>query len=245
MEQNKVSISTGIVWNSRIEDMEETLKEADRCMYVEKDKYHKDRRCCAMKQIIIAIGREFGSGGHLVAKKLAEHYNIPLYSKELLDEVAKDGRYSKEVLERFDEKPMNFAFIPVPAGGTTISLEQDIAIRQFNFIRKKANEEKESFVIVGRCAEEILSDNPNMISAFILGDKDTKTKRVMEREGVDEKTALNMMKKMDKMRKVYHNFYCESKWGDSRTYDICIKIGKVDVDTATDMIIKYIDSRDN
>ena len=198
-----------------------------------------------MKQIIIAIGREFGSGGHLVAKKLAEHYNIPLYSKELLDEVAKDGRYSKEVLERFDEKPMNFAFIPVPAGGTTISLEQDIAIRQFNFIRKKSNEEKESFVIVGRCAEEILSDNPNMISAFILGDKDTKTKRVMEREGVDEKTALNMMKKMDKMRKVYHNFYCESKWGDSRTYDICIKIGKVDVDTATDMIIKYIDSRDN
>ena len=198
-----------------------------------------------MKQIIIAIGREFGSGGHLVAKKLAEHYNIPLYSKELLDEVAKDGRYSKEVLERFDEKPMNFAFIPVPAGGTTISLEHDIAIRQFNFIRKKANEEKESFVIVGRCAEEILSDNPNMISAFILGDKDTKTKRVMEREGVDEKTALNMMKKMDKMRKVYHNFYCESKWGDSRTYDICIKIGKVDVDTATDMIIKYIDSRDN
>lgn len=198
-----------------------------------------------MKQIIIAIGREFGSGGHLVAKKLAEHYNIPLYSKELLDEVAKDGRYSKEVLERFDEKPMNFAFIPVPAGGTTISLEQDIAIRQFNFIRKKANEEKKSFVIVGRCAEEILSDNPNMISAFILGDKDTKTKRVMEREGVDEKTALNMMKKMDKMRKVYHNFYCESKWGDSRTYDICIKIGKVDVDTATDMIIKYIDSRDN
>lgn len=198
-----------------------------------------------MKQIIIAIGREFGSGGHLVAKKLAEHYNIPLYSKELLDEVAKDVRYSKEVLERFDEKPMNFAFIPVPAGGTTISLEQDIAIRQFNFIRKKANEEKESFVIVGRCAEEILSDNPNMISAFILGDKDTKTKRVMEREGVDEKTALNMMKKMDKMRKVYHNFYCKSKWGDSRTYDICIKIGKVDVDTATDMIIKYIDSRDN
>ena len=193
-----------------------------------------------MKQIIIAIGREFGSGGHLVAKKLAEHYNIPLYSKELLDEVAKDGRYSKEVLERFDEKPMNFAFIPVPAGGTTISLEQDIAIRQFNFIRKKANEEKESFVIVGRCAEEILSDNPNMISAFILGDKDTKTKRVMEREGVDEKTALNRMKKMDKMRKVYHNFYCESKWGDSRTYDICIKIGKVDVDTATDMIINIL-----
>ena len=196
-----------------------------------------------MKQIIIAIGREFGSGGHLVAKKLAEHYNIPLYSKELLDEVAKDGRYSKEVLERFDEKPMNFAFIPVPAGGTTISLEQDIAIRQFNFIRKKANEEKESFVIVGRCAEEILSDNPNMISAFILGDKDTKTKRVMERDGIDKKAALSKMKKRDKVRKTYHNFYCENKWGDSRAYDLCISTANISLENAAKLIIDYVEMK--
>ncbi len=196
-----------------------------------------------MKQIIISIGREFGSGGHIIAEKVAKHYDIPLYSKELLEEVAKEGKYSKEVLERFDEKPMNFAFMPVPVGGNSISLEQDIAIRQFNFIRKKANEEKQSFVIVGRCADEILSDNPNLVSVFILGDKEDKMKRVMEREGLEEKAALAKMKKVDKMRKVYHNFYCEGKWGDSRSYDICIKVGKIDIDTAVKMITEYVDSK--
>ncbi|MFQ9514856.1 MAG: AAA family ATPase [Eubacterium sp.] len=197
-----------------------------------------------MKQIIIAIGREFGSGGHIVAQKLAERYQIPLYSKELLAEVAKDGEYSKEILERFDEKPMNLAFIPAPIGGTTVSLEQGVAITQFNFLRKKANEEKESFVVVGRCADEILADNPNMVSVFILGSKESKMKRVMEREGLDEKSALTKMKKSDKMRKTYHNFYCENKWGDSRSYDICINTSRIDADTAVDMISRYIDTRE-
>lgn len=196
-----------------------------------------------MGQIIIAVGREFGSGGHILAQKLAEHYHIPLYNKELLTEVAKDGEYSKEVLERFDEKPMNLAFIPVPVGGTTVSLEQGVAISQFNFLRKKANEEKESFVVVGRCAEEMLADNPNMVSIFVLGNKECKMKRVMEREGLDEKAALNKMKKVDKLRKTYHNFYCDVKWGDSRGYDLCINTSRVDIDTAVNMIIQYIDSK--
>lgn len=195
-----------------------------------------------MKQIIIAIGREFGSGGHVVAEKLAEHYNIPLYSKQLLSEVAKDGKYSAEILERFDEKPMNIAFIPAPIGGNSVSLEQGVAISQFNFLRKKANQEKESFVVVGRCAEDILADNPNVVSAFILGNKECKMKRVMEREGLDEKQALNKMKKVDKMRKTYHNFYCENKWGDSRTYDLCINTSKVGIDEAAELIRHYIDS---
>ncbi len=196
-----------------------------------------------MKQILIALGREFGSGGHIVAQKLAEYYNIPLYNKELLEEMAKDGHYSREMLERLDEKPVNLTFFPVPIAGNTISLEQDVAIKQFAFLRKKANEEKKSFVIVGRCGEEILRDNPNLVSVFILGDQESKKKRVMEREGLNEKAALAKMKKIDKMRKTYHNFYCENKWGDSRSYDICIKTGRIDAEAAADMIIKYIDSQ--
>ena len=192
--------------------------------------------------MIIAIGREFGSGGHIVAQKVAEHYNIPLYNKQLLSEVAKDGKYSEEILERFDEKPMNIAFIPAPIGENSVSIEQGVAISQFNFLRKKANVEKESFVVVGRCAEDILEDNPNMISVFILGKKECKMKRVMEREGINEKQALSKMKKIDKMRKTYHNFYCENKWGDSRSYDLCINTSKVGIDEAAELIIHYIDS---
>lgn len=195
-----------------------------------------------MKQIIIAVGREFGSGGHVIAEGLAKHYNIPLYSKELLSEMAKDGSYSKEMLERFDERPVNISFIPMPIAGSTVSLEQEIAIKQFNFLRKKANEEKESFVVVGRCADEILAENPNLVRVFITGDKASKLKRVMEREGIDAKQAENKMKKVDKMRKTYHNFYCESKWGDSRGYDICINTGKTDFETAQKMIQLYVES---
>ena len=193
-----------------------------------------------MRQIIIAIGREFGSGGHVIAKRLAEYYNIPLYHKEMLDELAKEGAYSKEVLERFDERPVNLSFIPIPIAGNTMPLEQEIAIKQFNFLRKKADEEKESFVVIGRCADEILADNPNLVRVFIMGDKESKTKRVMEREGITQKQAENKMKKMDKMRKTYHNFYCENKWGDSRGYDICINTGKIDFETAQKMIQSYV-----
>ena len=196
-----------------------------------------------MKQIIIALGREFGSGGHVIAKKLAEHYNIPLYNKELLDEIAKDGHFSKEMLEKFDERPISISFMPMPITGSTISLEQQIAIKQFGFLKKKADEEKESFVVVGRCADEILADNPNLVTVFITGDKESKIKRVMERENVDAKQAENKMKKVDKMRKVYHNFYCENKWGDSRGYDICINTGKVGFDTAAKMIELYVDTK--
>ena len=195
-----------------------------------------------MKQIIIAVGREFGSGGHVIAEGLAKHYNIPLYSKELLSELAKDGSYSKEMLERFDERPVNISFIPMPIAGSTISLEQEIAIKQFNFLRKKANEEKESFVVVGRCADEILAENPNLVRVFITGDKASKVKIVMERENIDAKQAENKMKKIDKMRKTYHNFYCESKWGDSRGYDICINTAKTDFETAQKMIQLYVES---
>lgn len=196
-----------------------------------------------MKQIIIAVGREFGSGGLLVAEKLAEHYNIPLYSKEMMAEIAQDGEYSKEILEKYDEKPMNIAFMPAPMGGTNVSLEQGVAISQFNFFRKKANEEKESFVVVGRCADEILADNPNLIRVFVLGDKESKMRRVMKRDGIDEKAALSKMKRADKIRKTYHNFYCENKWGDSRSYDLCINTTKIDELTAVKMVCQYIDSR--
>lgn len=196
-----------------------------------------------MRQIIISIGREFGSGGHVVAENLAKHYNIPLYSKGLMEEIAKEGEYSKEFLEKYDEKPMNITFMPHSIAGGNLSFEQDVAIKQFNFLKKKADEEKESFVVVGRCSDEVLAHNPNLISVFILGDIESKVKRVMDRDGVDEKTALAKMKKADKIRKTYHNFYCENKWGDSRGYDLCIKTGKISIDMATKLIIDYVDSK--
>ena len=191
-----------------------------------------------MTQIIISIGREFGSGGHLVAQKVAEHYNIPLYSKELLYEIAKKEGYSEKVIERYDEKPINIGFMPLPIAGGTVPLEQVIALKQFEFLKEKADN-NESFVVLGRCADEILAYNPNLIRVFITGDKESKVARVMEREGLERKQAETKMRKIDKMRKTYHNFYCENKWGDSRGYDLCINTAKIDIDSAKNIIVEY------
>ena len=193
-----------------------------------------------MKQIIISVGREFGSGGHIVAQKLAEHYDIPIFNKELLEEMARKEGYSEKALEKYDEKPVNFGFMPLPYAGGNIPIEQEIAMKQFEFIKNKADA-GESFVIVGRCADEILAYNPNLVSVFITGDRESKIARVMDREGLDRKQAINKMKRMDKIRKTYHNFYCRNKWGDSRGYDICINTGKTDFDTAKNMVVECVD----
>lgn len=193
------------------------------------------------KQIIISIGREFGSGGHEIAECLAKHYNIPLYDKEIFDHIEEKGAISADVARYFDEKPVNPVFYPVMLDGNNLPLEQTVANHIFDFIRTKGNKENESFVIVGRCAEYVLRDNPNIISIFILGDREVKCKRIMEKYNLDEKGAYNRMKKEDKMRKTYHNFYADGKWGDSRSYDLCVNSSTLGIEKTIKALITYID----
>lgn len=193
------------------------------------------------KQIIISIGREFGSGGHEIAECLAKHYNIPLYDKEIFDHIEEKGAISADVARYFDEKPVNPVFYPIMLDGNNLPLEQTVANHIFDFIRTKGNKENESFVIVGRCAEYVLRDNPNIISIFILGDREVKCKRIMEKYNLDEKGAYNRMKKEDKMRKTYHNFYADGKWGDSRSYDLCVNSSTLGIEKTVMALITYID----
>ena len=122
--------------------------------------------------------------------------------------MARKEGYSEKALEKYDEKPVNFGFMPLPYAGGNIPIEQEIAMKQFEFIKNKADA-GESFVIVGRCADEILAYNPNLVSVFITGDRESKIARVMDREGLDRKQAINKMKRMDKIRKTY---YCGKKY---------------------------------
>lgn len=192
-------------------------------------------------QVIITVGREFGSGGHELAARLAEHYGIPLYDKEIFEHVEEKGSIRADVAKHFDERPVNPMFYPTMLDGGYMSLEQTVANHIFDFIRTKGEKEKESFVIVGRCAEYVLRDNPNLVSIFVLGDKQAKIKRVMEKYGLDEKAAYNRMKREDKLRKTYHNFYAEGKWGDSRSYDLCINSSRLGMDGSFEALVAYID----
>ena len=193
------------------------------------------------KQIIIALGREFGSGGHEAAELLAKKRDIPILDHLLLQNIAEEKNMELDLLEKYDEKPRNI-FLSRTVAGYTNALEEHIAKIQFDHIRKMAESGK-SFVVVGRCAEFVLKDNPFMISVFVLGNTETKCKRIMQKYNLNENDALRMMKRKDATRKNYHKYYCDVKWGDSRNYDMCINSSHLGVEGVAEIIEDLIRRR--
>lgn len=191
------------------------------------------------KQLIISVGREFGSGGHIVAAKLAEHFGLPLLDSNILAEIANEKHTSEEELRKYDESARNLLFSRT-VNGFSNSPEEVIAQMQFDYIKGRADA-GESFVVIGRCADWILRDNPGLVRVFILGDKDAKIQRTAEREGISRERAKFRMEQADKRRKYYHNTHSENKWGDSRSYDITVNSSKLGLDGTVDLLIKYIE----
>ncbi len=194
------------------------------------------------KQLIITVGREFGSGGHAIADILSKKFNIPLYDSNILHEIAGIKNVDVQTYTKYDEVPKNKIFSKTRLGGYSSSPEENIANLQFNYLRAKA-EKGESFVVVGRCSETILRGYPGVVSLFILGDKEEKLKRIMKVYNVSEIEADVMMSKQDKKRKSYHNYYCPVKWGDSRNYDISLNSSKLGVERSADFLEEYIKER--
>ncbi|WP_303790202.1 AAA family ATPase [Ruminococcus flavefaciens] len=194
-----------------------------------------------MSQIIISIGREFGSGGRFIAEKLAERFDLPLYDRHLITEIAEKMGMTAEQVEKYDETP-KIKFISRRVNGYSNSIEDNIAEMQFNIIDEKAKN-GESFVVIGRCSETKLKEYPALISLFILGDMDKKVKRVMEVYDLDEEDAKRLITKKDKKRKQYHNYHCQGKWGDSRLYDLSINSSRLGIDKTVDMLEEYIKAR--
>ncbi len=179
---------------------------------------------------IITIGREFGSGGHAIAKMLAEDLGVKLYDKELLDLAAKNSGLSADILKEYDEKPTNsflyslslgsYTYDSILSGVHNLPLVDKVFSAQSKIIREIA--EKESCVIVGRCADSILKGSENLLTVFIHADIDFRAKRVMEYENISYEKAVDMVRKSDKKRASYHNYFADNKWGDASSYDLCI-----------------------
>ncbi len=193
------------------------------------------------KQLIIAVSREYGTGGHRVAKALAEKFGIHFYDRRMLEEIAEQKNMNVDTLHKYDELPRN-PFISRTVRGMSNSPEEVIANFQFDYIREKA-ESGESFVILGRCAEHVLKDHPGLITIFILGDKEDKLQYIENSRKVNEQTAAAMMYRHDKKRKAYHNYYCPNKWGDARGYDLTINGSRLGIQKTADFLECYIRMR--
>lgn len=191
------------------------------------------------KQVIISVGREFGSGGHIVAANLATHFGLPLLDSNILAEIAKENNTSEDYLRKYDESARNL-FFSRTVNGFSNSPEEVIAQMQFDYIKKKADA-GESFVVIGRCADWVLRDNPALVRIFILGDMEAKIKRTAERENISEDKAKSRIEQADKRRKYFHNTHSDNKWGDSRSYDITVNSTKMGLDGVTELLIKYVE----
>ena len=201
-----------------------------------------------MANKIYTIGREFGSGGREVGAKLAAKLGIKLYDKELLQQAAKDSGFCEEIFENHDEKPTNSFLYSLVMDTYSVSgysaapfldmpLNHKVFLAQFETIKKIA--EKESCVIVGRCADYALSDNPDCINIFIHADLDVRIKNVSRNLNITENKARDIINKTDKQRASYYNYYTSKKWGDSKSYNLSLDAGKLGTDNCVEMILKF------
>ena len=193
------------------------------------------------KQLIISVGREFGSGGHVIAEELARRFELPLYDNNLLEHIAEEKEISHESLKKYDERPKNRLFSRTVRGYSN-SMQENLANMQFDFLKKKAAA-GESFVIVGRCSETVLKGFDGLVTIFVLGDPEVKAERIRKVYGVSGEESRRMMKREDWKRKSYHNYYCKGKWGDSRNYDFSINSSRLGIEKTVDMLETCIRAR--
>jgi len=197
---------------------------------------------------IITISREFGSGGRLIGKRLAEKLGVPYYDKELLDRIAEESGFSREMMEDAEKKAKNsFLYSLMSAMGTgesgpeSLSLNERFFLAQFDTIRNIA--EEGSCVIVGRCADYILRGMPEATHVFVYAEEEDKIKRAVEEYGVPEESVKKMMKDTDKARANYYAYHTGRKWGEHVNYNLSIDSGYIEIEDIVDLIIKYTDSK--
>ena len=181
------------------------------------------------KNLVITIGRECGSSGRAIGRKLAESLGIKCYDKELLEKPTNSFLYSL-VMDTYSMGYNTSAYMDMP-------INHKIFLAQFDTIKKLADEE--SCVIVGRCADYALADYPNVVSVFICADEEVKIQELMKRHNITRDKAKDVMIKTDKQRSGYYNYYSSKRWGSSKSYNLCINSSVVGVDGAVEIIKEF------
>lgn len=195
---------------------------------------------------IVTIGRQYGSAGHEIGRKLAKDLNIPFYDKELLERAAKESGLCREIFENHDEKHTNsFLFSLVMdtysygySSGTMaeMPLNQRVFLAQFDAIRQIAKEGP--CVIIGRCADYALENMSNCLSVFIRADLQLRIRRIARLYDLTDAKAKEQIQKTDKSRSSYYNYYTSKKWGDLNSYHLSVDSGVLGIDGTVDLL-KY------
>ena len=198
---------------------------------------------------VINLGRQLGSGGKEIGEKLAKEFGIAFYDKELIKLASDESGLCKEFFEKADERASQsiigglfgtrFPFISDGAIPYGSCLSNDSLFKiQSDVIRELA--ERQSCLFVGRCADSVLESYPNVISVFIRANMPERIKRITERQNISSREAESLIKKRDKDRSLYYNFFTDKKWGRAESYDIVLNSTTLGVDRCVQIICSLV-----
>ncbi len=198
---------------------------------------------------IVTIGRQFGSGGREIGMALAERLGVKCYDKELISLAAKESGIDPEVFNNVDEKATNSLLYSLSLGlysfgnnyaGDQLPVNDRLYLLQHKIIKNIANDGP--CVIVGRCADYVLRERTDVVNLFIWAEMDYRIRRAVEKKGIKEAKAEQVISKTDKSRANYYNFYSGRKWGHTENYHLCINRTGLTDDQTVSAIEGYLNA---
>lgn len=201
-----------------------------------------------MKNYIVTIAREYGSGGRECGKKLAELTGYKFYDKDLITLAAQKSGMSTDALNSVDEKAASSLLYTLALGSSiynsgmgsvNLPINDKLFVVQSQIIKDIANS-GEGAIIVGRCADYVLSERDNVVKVYITSDFDTRVNTVMKRHDLTQSQARDLIIKTDKRRSNYYSYYTGEKWGKADKYDVVVSTARIGIAGAAGLIADYI-----
>ncbi len=204
-----------------------------------------------MNNFVITISRTCGSGGTYVGEELEKKLGVKLYGQDILQLASEDSGISIDLFARSDEElnsnPL-FRFTKyiydgklIPPSSSDFTSQENLFNYQAKVLKELA--EKESYVVIGRCADFVLKDNKNLVRVFICADKDDRIKTEANRLTISEKEAESRIDKVDKKRTNHYNYFTGNNRDDMTNYDICLNTSVMSYDKCADVIIEYMKAK--
>ena len=192
--------------------------------------------------IVLTVAREYGSGGRYVAKLVAEKLGLKFYDKDLIEIISNESGLSADYIEAKEQNKQGSLLSSYNTPYyNNLSNDDSLFIAESNAIKQVA--EKGGCVIVGRCSNYILKDNPNVINIFLYSDDENKVKRAVKYYGLDEKNALKEINRINKNREKHYNYYTHEKWRNPNNYDLCINVDTLGVKKTAEYIVGFVNNK--